>query len=184
MRGMVAQLNISAGGMPKRSIASAMVTRDGVAGDWQRNRKYHGGPNRAICVFSQELYDWLAEQGVRIEPGSVGENFTTAGIDLLALAREDRLRVGGCTIEITDIRVPCSNLKQWHPDLPKLIEGRSGWMAKVVHEGLVQAGDLIERIVPVTGRNRDGCEQGTPGENAGLHALGRQPDDPRRAKRQ
>lgn len=147
MDGIVAQLNISPGGMPKRPIPSAMVTRDGVAGDWQKNRKYHGGPNRAICIYSEELYAWLREQGVEVRNGDVGENFTTRGLDLLKLAKGDRLRVGErCIIQITDVRVPCSQLKKWDGDLPELIVGRSGWVAKVISEGEVKAEDAIQLI--------------------------------------
>ena len=145
MKGELASLNISPGGMPKRPVESAAVTRDGVDGDWQRNRKYHGGPDRAVCIYSEELYAWLREQGVDVSAGSIGENFTTRGIDLLKLGKGDRLRVGAdCVIEITKVRVPCSQLKKWDADLPELIVGRSGWVAKVLVEGLVRAGDEIE----------------------------------------
>ena len=140
----LAQLNISPGGMPKRPVASARVTRDGVDGDWQRNRKYHGGPDRAVCLYSEELYAWLRDQGVNVSAGDVGENFTTRGLDLQALAKGDRLQVGDdLVIEITDVRVPCNNLKKFDPDLPELIVGRSGWVAKVVAEGEVRPGNTI-----------------------------------------
>ena len=147
MKGTLAQLNFSRGGMPKLAVPSAVVTRDGVAGDWQKNRKYHGGPNRAVCIYSEELYAWLREQGVEVGNGDIGENFTTRGLDLLKLARGDRLRVGSeCVIQITDVRVPCSQLRKWDGDLPELIVGRSGWVAKVVVEGEVKAGDRIEVV--------------------------------------
>ena len=144
----LAQLNISPGGMPKLPVPSALVTRDGVAGDWQKNRKYHGGPNRAVCLFSEELYGWLREQGVKgLVNGAIGENFTTRGIDLMALAKGDRLRVGReCVIQLTDVREPCRQLKKWDARFPKLIVGRSGWVAKVVREGEVRAEDVIERV--------------------------------------
>lgn len=146
MRGILEQLNISPGGMPKTAILSARVSIDGVAGDWQKNRKYHGGPDRAICLFSVELYDELRRDGVDMQPGSVGENFTTRGIDLQKLHPGDRLKVGACVVELTDIRVPCLSLKQWQPHLPQLIQGRSGWMAKVVTEGDVKPGDVVELL--------------------------------------
>ena len=144
----LAQLNISPGGMPKRPIPSAVVTRDGVEGDWQKNRKYHGGPDRAVCLFSEELYAWLRDQGVAgLFNGAIGENFTTRGIDLLSLAVGDRLLVGAeCVIELTDVREPCRQLKKWDERFPKLIVGRSGWMAKVVEEGEVSEGDPIELL--------------------------------------
>jgi MOSC domain-containing protein YiiM len=148
MPGTLVQLNVSAGGMPKIPVDEAQVSRDGVAGDWQTNRKYHGGPDRAICLFSQELYAWLAdEHGIALQPGSIGENFTTAGVDLRTLRKGDRLRVGKCVIEITEVRVPCKNLLLWHPLLPKVIKGHSGWVAKVIEEAIVRPGDMIELLV-------------------------------------
>lgn len=153
MTGILAQLCISPGGMPKLPIPSARVTRAGVQGDWQTNRKYHGGPDRAICLFSEELYEWLRAQGVAgMVNGSVGENFTTRGIDLLALAVGHRLSVGAqCVIEITDIREPCRQLKKWDNRFPKLIAGRSGWMAKVVEEGTVNTGETVTLAAPAPG---------------------------------
>ena len=147
MNGTLVQLNVSGGGMPKSPIESARVTVDGVDGDWQKNRKYHGGPNRAVCIYSVELYEWLGEQGIPLQAGSIGENFTTRGIDLQKLKKGDRLRAGRCVVEITDVRIPCSQLKKWDADLPELIVGRSGWVAKVVEEGVVRAGDAVE-VVP------------------------------------
>jgi MOSC domain-containing protein YiiM len=144
--GVLTQLNVSGGGMPKRPIAEAKVTRDGVEGDWQKNRKYHGGRNRAVCIYSEELYAWLRENGVEVGNGDIGENFTTRGIDLQKLSKGSRLRVGECVIEMTDVRVPCRQLKKWDGRLPELIVGRSGWVAKVLKEGTARAGDEVVEI--------------------------------------
>jgi MOSC domain-containing protein YiiM len=153
MNGIVAQLNISRGGMPKLPVPSARVTGEGVAGDWQKNRKYHGGPDRAICLYSDELYAEMNRDGVEARPGDFGENFTTRGLDLQQLSPGDRLRVGNaCVIEITVVRIPCNQLKKWDARMPKLIVGRSGWMAKVVREGEVKPGDPIERLNGTRGR--------------------------------
>ena len=146
LKGTVTQVNVSPGGMPKLPVRgdAVKVTRDGLEGDWQKNRKYHGGPNRAVCIFSEELYGWLRDKGIDLTNGSVGENFTTRGLDLNQLNKGDRLRVGdACLIEITDVRIPCSQLKKWDADLPELIVGHSGWVAKVIEEGEVKAGDAI-----------------------------------------
>lgn len=147
MPGVLVQLNVSPGGMPKLPVLVARVTKDGLEGDWQKNRKYHGGPDRAVCIFSEELYDELRDAGIDMLFGSVGENFTTRGIDLRKLAKGARLRVGGddgCVIEITNVRVPCHQLKKWDAELPELIVGRSGWVARVVKEGAIKPGDAIE----------------------------------------
>jgi MOSC domain-containing protein YiiM len=148
MNGVLAQLNVSPGGIPKSAVLFAHVTRDGVAGDWQNNRKYHGGPDRAVCLFSEELYAALRAVGVDLVDGAVGENFTTRGVDLQHLAVGDQLRVGAeCVIELTEIRVPCRTLTKLHARLHHMIQGRSGWVAKVVSEGTVRPGDPIE-VVP------------------------------------
>jgi MOSC domain-containing protein YiiM len=149
MVGTLVQINTSNGGIPKLPVMFARVTTAGVEGDWQKNRKYHGGPDRAICLYSEELYAWLNEQGIAVGNGGVGENFTTRGIDLQKLGPGDQLEVGsgdGPIIEITKVRVPCRTLKKWDDDLPELIVGRSGWMAKVVREGVAKPGDAIRQL--------------------------------------
>jgi MOSC domain-containing protein YiiM len=144
----VAQVSISGGGIPKRAVPSAVVGVQGVQGDGHADRHHHGGPDRAVCIFSEELYLWLREEhGIDLPAGSVGENFTTRGLDLAELKVGDRLQAGECTIEITDVRTPCFKLRKWHPDLPRLIDGRSGWMARVISEGTVRAGGPI-RMLP------------------------------------
>ena len=148
------QVNVSHGGMPKLPVLFARVSTAGVDGDRQKTRKIHGGPDRAVCLYPVEWYAWLNEEGVRVGPGDLGENFTTRGIEYHHLAPGDRLRVGGddgCTIEITKVREPCFQLKKWDVDLPGMILGRSGWMAKVVKDGLVRPGDWIV-VVPKADR--------------------------------
>ena len=133
--------------MPKQPVLHARVTAGGgVEGDRQRNLKYHGGPDRAVCLYSEELYDELRDAGVDMAAGSVGENFTTRGLDLQKLAKGDRLRVGECVIELTEVRVPCRQLRKWDAELPELIVGHSGWVAKVVREGIVRQGDAVEVV--------------------------------------
>lgn len=155
MKAELVQLSVSRGGMPKLPIERWHVSVEGVEGDWQKNRKYHGGPDQAICLFSVELYDWLgSEHGINLKPGSVGENFTTRGVDFQMIQPGDRLRVGGCLIEITMVRTPCRNLNQLDAQLLKAMKQRSGWKAKVVKEGMVQAGDEVVFLPGL--KNREG----------------------------
>ena len=163
MSAILVQLNTSKGGIPKMPVLFAHVSRDGVAGDWQKNRKYHGGPDRAVCLFREELYADLREDGVDLVNGAVGENFTTRGVNLQHLAKGDQLRVGAdCVVEITDIRVPCRTLAKWDASLPRLIQGRSGWVAKVVSEGTVRPGDPIEVLPRRPAPRRAKVKAGAP----------------------
>jgi len=144
MPGTLVQVSTSPGGIPKLPLPEAAVTVDGVADDWQKNRKYHGGRDRAVCLFGVEGYDRLRREfQIDLAPGSLGENFTTAGLDLDRLAAGDVLRVGACRIELTQVREPCRSLDQWDRRLKKAILGRSGWVCRVLDEGTVRPGDAV-----------------------------------------
>jgi MOSC domain-containing protein YiiM len=146
----ITQVSISDGGLPKRPVAAARITRNGVEGDRQDDRVHHGGPDRAVSLFSEELYQDLAAAGVSLSAGQVGENLTTRGLDLLELSPGQRLEIGGCVIELTQLRIPCAKLNRHSAELLRLMTGRAGWMARVVNEGTVRPGD---RVVVVDSTN-------------------------------
>ena len=146
MPAIVTRVSVSTTGMPKHAVLQAWVTPEGVDGDKPRLAKIHGGPMRAVCLYSEELYQWLREKNVHVQAGDLGENITTSGIDLDALKPGDRLKIGDCEIEITGVRVPCSQLKEWSPDLPQIIVGHSGWVAKVNRAAIVRPGDGVEVV--------------------------------------
>lgn len=105
------QINISDGGVPKLPVQEAMLTENGLTGDRQRNLRYHGGPNRAVCLFSLELIQALQSKGHTIYPGSTGENLTITGLDWKEIGRGCRLSFGDdALIEITSYAAPCKNI--------------------------------------------------------------------------
>ena len=78
----VHQVSLSDGGVPKRAVPAAQVTVEGLTGDRQRNRKIHGGPDRAVCLYSLDVIEALRAEGHTIGPGSAGDNLTIAGARL------------------------------------------------------------------------------------------------------
>src|SRR5215470_16378387 len=110
--GYVVQINVNpSGGVPKRRVPSAIVTVNGLIGDKQRNLRFHGGPGRAISLYSFEHIQALRAEDHPIAPGSIGENLTIAGLEWAALAVGDRLSIGDTLrIEITSYAAPCSNI--------------------------------------------------------------------------
>ncbi|MFN2109684.1 MAG: MOSC domain-containing protein, partial [Anaerolineae bacterium] len=78
---MIFQINISHGGVPKLAVRSAEVTELGLVGDTHNNTKVHGGPTRALCLYSLERILALQAEGHPIFAGSTGENLTLAGLD-------------------------------------------------------------------------------------------------------
>src|ERR671916_3442330 len=94
MDGRIFQLNRSDGGVPKLGVRAAVVTETGLEGDRQRDLRYHGGPERALCLFALERILELQAEGHPIFPGSVGENLTVVGLDWSGLAPGARLALG------------------------------------------------------------------------------------------
>src|SRR3954471_10148538 len=107
----VHQINVNPeGGIPKHRVAAPQLLQGGVEGDRQLDLRYHGGPDRAVCLFSLERLRALAAEGHPVGPGSLGENLTVEGLDWSALRPELRLRVGEALIELTDETPPCKTL--------------------------------------------------------------------------
>jgi MOSC domain-containing protein YiiM len=152
--GRVVQVNVNPqGGVPKHAIAATEVTAEGVAGDRQRDRRHHGGPQRAVSLFAMERIEALQAEGHPIAPGSTGENLTLAGVDWDAIKVGDRLRVGEWVeLEITGYASPCSNIEASFVDgafkrmSQKLHPGWSRLYARVHAEGTVRAGDPVEHL--------------------------------------
>lgn len=144
--GVVLAVCLGSGGIPKFPVESAVVEELGLVGDRHRF-KGHGGANRAVCLFSIEDYRTLRADGVACEPpGSFGENVLTEGLDYTALRPGDELAIGDeVVVAIHDVREPCGKLKKVDKRFPDLMEGRSGFVCRVVRGGVLRAGLTITR---------------------------------------
>ena len=144
------QINASRGGVPKYSVPEAWVSVDGIRDDGHRNKVFHGGPDRAICVYSYELIEALRQEGHTIRPGALGENFTLAGLDWTHIQPGDHMNVGKqVCIEFTSFCEPCRRIKQWFHNgyFHRVDQGQHpGWSrlyARVLSEGQVRQGDPV-----------------------------------------
>jgi MOSC domain-containing protein YiiM len=152
MRGKVVQLSISAGGVPKLPIDAAAVGALGVEGDAQRDKKHHGGPDRALCLWSIERIEALQAEGHPIFPGAAGENVTLSGIDWDGVAPGVRLQIGEVLCEITGYASPCDNNAEWFKEREfvrmsqKVHPGWSRTYARVLEPGLIRTGDPVEVV--------------------------------------
>jgi MOSC domain-containing protein YiiM len=149
MIGRVESLQASGGGVPKASIPVAEIGAAGVLGDVQGNRRNHGRPWQAICLYSADLIAALRSEGHPIIAGGAGENITISGVDW------SRMR-GGLTIAIGDVELrtsgpasPCHKIgdcfteRYWnridHVERP----GWARWYASVFRGGTVARGDTV-----------------------------------------
>jgi MOSC domain-containing protein YiiM len=110
------KINISPGGVPKTPTPHARIDYAGLEGDRQRDRKHHGRPFQAVCLWSQEVIDGLAASGHPISAGCAGENLTVSGLDWPELRPGTRLRAGDALLEISFPSTPCHNQTQWFSD--------------------------------------------------------------------
>jgi len=145
----LAQISVSNGGVPKLPVRSARIGIQGVQGDRQRSTQIHGGPERAVCLFSLEVIDALREEGHAIFPGASGENLTIAGLDWNEVKPGRRLKVGDVRLEIMSYTAPCMLNAPWfsNSDFSRISQqkhpGSSRVYAKVLTEGVVSVGDAV-----------------------------------------
>lgn len=125
------------------------MTTSGLFGDSQKNRKYHGGPMRALCLFSLERIVELQAEGHPIGIGTTGENITVEGLDWDEVEPGLVLEVGEAVIEVTDHTKPCRTIRASFSDekftrmSQKLHPGWSRVYARVLKEGLIREGDAV-----------------------------------------
>src|SRR5215471_6920062 len=160
MTGVVVQVSVSAGGLPNHPIGRGDITLRGIAGDLWRHPQFHGIPKRAILLIASEGLDEIKAMGFPVYPGALGENLTTLGLDRRALRIGQRFRCGSATIQLTELRVPCSTLSVYGKEIQKSIfDARamqcdpssevwalSGFYASVIEGGTVAAGDAIALV--------------------------------------
>ncbi len=149
MVGTVDSLQASGGGVPKASIPVADIGPSGVIGDEQNNRRHHGRPWQAVCLYSSDRIEALRSEGHPIAAGATGENLTISGIDW------SRMR-GGLTITIGDVALrtsgpaaPCHKIGQcftdrhWDRIDHVAHPGWARWYASVLTGGTIRPGDTV-----------------------------------------
>ncbi|MGY8645628.1 MAG: MOSC domain-containing protein [Candidatus Poseidoniales archaeon] len=151
--GTIYSINIRKdGGVPKYPVSSVYLGKNNVEGDKQNDLEYHGGPTRAVCLFSLEKIEALQREGHPIQPGTTGENLTIEGIDWELMEIGSKLSIGEVEIELTGPAPPCKTISESFGSegfiriSEKKYPGWSRWYASVNKEGLVSQNDEISII--------------------------------------
>jgi MOSC domain-containing protein YiiM len=130
MHGRIFQLNTSPGGVPKYAVREAEVNELGMIGDDHKFPDIHGGPERALGLFSLERILELQSEGHPIFPGAVGENVTVSGLDWNEITPGQRLSLGDkVVVEITSYTTPCNSIPE------SCVVGRYERISQKFHEG-------------------------------------------------
>lgn len=147
--GRVTGLQRSGGGVPKGPVERAVVRATGMEGDRQANRKYHGGPERALCLYSQERLDALSDEGHPIGRGTLGENVTIQGLPWHRVRPGTRMRLGNVEAEVTAYAAPCRKIAYAFTDADFTRVGQKvnpGWSrvyVRIATEGEIAVGDHV-----------------------------------------
>ncbi len=144
-------------------IAGIGVEGDAHAGERVKHRsRVRANPDqpnlRQVHLLPHELLEEVAKLGYTVQPGDLGENVLTSGIDLIRLPKGTRLRLGNdAEIEITGLRNPCAQIERFREGLLEQVvekdaEGtiirKAGVMSIVLTGGIVRPGDPISVTLP------------------------------------
>lgn len=144
--------NIATGIFKEPMSGPVRLRRLDFDGDCQADLTVHGGRSKAAYIYPSEHYSFWREKlpGMELPWGMFGENLTTAGLNEEDSHIGDSLRIGKAVVVVTQPRSPCFKLglKFGRDDIIKrfLESRRSGFYVSVCEEGMVEAGDAIERL--------------------------------------
>jgi MOSC domain-containing protein YiiM len=155
--GVIVQVNVSRGGLPKRAVSEGLLTPLGFETDACAHPSIHGGAEKAVLVIASEGVDELIARGYPLFYGAMGENLTTRGLDRRRFRVGQQWRVGPALIELSRVRVPCATLDVYGASLKQEIYdfqvkagntgsprwGLSGFYARVLEPGLVRTNDIM-----------------------------------------
>jgi MOSC domain-containing protein YiiM len=145
-------------GIFKAPVAGPVwLGRLNLAGDGQADLRVHGGADKAVYVYPFEHYAfWAGELGRHdFFHGQFGENFTTKGLLEDEVCIGDVFRIGEARVQVTQPRSPCFKLgiRMSYENFPMRFAtaNRTGFYMRVLEEGMVAAGDAIDRVERAAG---------------------------------
>jgi MOSC domain-containing protein YiiM len=149
-------------GLPKPVVDEVTLIEDwGIEGDYHAGKlvrhrylakKDPTQPNvRQVLLIDTQILAELQQEGIDISSGMLGDNITVTGLNVMSIPLGAWLEVGEALLEVTEVRIPCSQLNGMDKRLLKASvikeEGkkrfRAGIMARVLKGGRVRDGDPI-----------------------------------------
>lgn len=128
-------------------VAGVGVLGDAHAGTLVQHRsRVRRNPNqlnlRQVHLLQSELFAELAAAGYDVGPGDLGENITTAGVPLLELPVDTRLRLGEVVLRLTGLRNPCRQIDDFRPGLLRLVVARADGRPSSAQPTLTRSGGV------------------------------------------
>ena len=139
-------------GEVKHNLAQArLLVEHGLEGD-----AHAEGGIRQVSLLALDSIDKMVAAGAKVAPGDFAENLTVEGLAVMHLPVGTRLKVGDAVeFEITQIGKTCHKGCAIRELVGDCVMPKEGVFARVLKEGLVKPGDVIE-VVYVPGGHSDG----------------------------
>ncbi len=129
-----------------RASGPLTLGNEGLQGDTVADRRNHGGPDKALCVYPASRYDaWQERYGRDLRRPAFGENLLVAGIDEQGTCVGDVIGLGTAVVQVSQPRVPChkpaafTGEERLTSDL--IATGWTGWYLRVLQTGVIEEGD-------------------------------------------
>jgi len=141
-------------GIIKHAVCAASITALGLDGDHQADRRFHGGPEKAVHHYAADNYPRLRADYPRLArelvPGSLGENLSTLDWTEHNVHVGDVFRINRTILQVSQPRSPCwkINHRFGAEDLSRRITAEciTGWYYRVLAPGQISVGDTFELI--------------------------------------
>jgi MOSC domain-containing protein YiiM len=115
--------------------SASLITGVGLEGD----KHAVAASNRQVLLADKEALD-----AVGVTPGTIKENLTVEGLNVMQLPPGSRIRIGHVALlEITKLCEPCFRMDEIRDGLKDELEGRRGMVSRVVRGGPIRVGDAI-----------------------------------------
>jgi Uncharacterized protein conserved in bacteria len=128
------------------SSSKHYLSKTGLSGDGQADLVFHGGPDKAVCVYFERHFPYWEEWlGNKLSYGAFGENWTVSDWTEHDLCIGDIVQAGEIVVQVSQPRQPCFKLGIRHqrPELTAQVQqtGLTGFYFRVLKEGEVGAGE-------------------------------------------
>ncbi|MFD2445659.1 MOSC domain-containing protein [Bacillus sp. CGMCC 1.16607] len=135
----------------KEVVREALLTYNGFVGDTVANTDFHGGPDRAVCLYPLEHYSqWEREFGHKINSPGFGENISILGMKEDEVFIGDTYEIGDAVIQVSQGRIPCSTISKFNQIdglLNRVVAtGFTGYFFRVLKEGTIKNDDLFKLV--------------------------------------
>jgi MOSC domain-containing protein YiiM len=135
----------------KKGIEEVLLTKNGFKGDYVANREYHGGPDRAVCLYPYEHYiQWEKEFNQSLNWPAFGENICVENMLEKDVHIGDTYSLGDAIIQVSQGRIPCATISK-HNRLDRLLgriveTGYTGYFFRVLQEGIVTKSSSLKLL--------------------------------------